>query len=84
MATYSGNCIDSGAVGVIEGLFERIQNWFKVQQLKVQVSRERQQLLEISEAGLSDMGITRSQAVQEARRIDLPSGRLQMHGIEVC
>jgi len=84
MTTYSGNCVDSGIVGVFEGLFLQLQYWSKVQQLKAQVSKERKQLLEMSDAMLSDMGITRTQVKQEAQRLDLPETRLIALGKRVC
>ena len=84
MTTYSGNCVDSGTVGVFEGLFQQVQYWLKVQQLKAQVSQERKQLLEMSDAMLSDMGITRTQVKQEAQRLDLPETRLKALDKEVC
>jgi len=84
MTTYSGNCVDSGTIGVFEGLFQQLQYWLKVQQLKAQVSKERKQLLEMSDAMLCDMGMTRTQVEQEAQRIDLPVSRLQALGNETC
>ena len=87
MTTYTGNCsdrIEVSAVGVFEGLYQRLQSWFEVQHLKDQVSKERQQLLEMSDAMLSDMGITRTQAKQEAKRLDLPALRLNALDKEVC
>jgi len=84
MTTYSGNCVDSGTVGVFEGLFQQVQYWLKVQRLKAQVSQERKQLLEMSDAMLSDMGVTRAQVKQEARRLDLPETRLNALHREVC
>jgi uncharacterized protein YjiS (DUF1127 family) len=87
MTTYSGNCsdsIDTSVAGVLESLYQRLDHWFKVQTLKLEISKERKQLLEMSEAGLSDMGITRSQAEQEAQRIDLPVSRLKIMGKEAC
>lgn len=87
MTSYSGNCsnsIDTSAAGVLESLHQRLDHWFKVQALKLEVSKERKQLLEMGEAGLSDMGITRSQAEQEAQRIDLPVNRLKNMGKEAC
>ena len=87
MTTYTGNCsnyLETNAVGLFESLSQRFSNWVKVQALKLEISKERRLLLEINEAGLRDMGITRAQAVQEARRTDLPNCRLKMHGIEVC
>ena len=87
MTTYSGNCsnyIDSADVSLLENLSQRVLNWLKVQAFKLEVSNERRQLLEMSDASLSDMGITRAQAEQEAKRIDLPSSRLEMPGKEAC
>ena len=87
MTTYSGNCpnyIASVDVSLLESLSRRLYHWFKVQTLKLEISQERRQLLEMSEASLSDMGITRAQAEQEAQRIDLPVSRLEMLSKGAC
>lgn len=83
MTTYSGSCVESGTVGVFEGLFQQLQYWLKVQQLKAQVSKERMQLLEMSDAMLCDMGITRTQVKQEAQRQGLPETRLKALNKEI-
>ncbi len=48
------------------------------------IAKERRQLLAMSDASLSDMGITRAQAEQEARRMDLPETRLKALNKETC
>ena len=79
MTIYTENCsqsIDSGFINTLSSLVQRFQRWVDVQQLKINVHRERQQLLEMSDAMLSDMGITRTQAQEEARKLDLPALRV--------
>jgi uncharacterized protein YjiS (DUF1127 family) len=48
----------------------------KNQLLKIRINQERRQLLSMSEAMLKDLGISRADAEQEARRSDLPTTRL--------
>jgi uncharacterized protein YjiS (DUF1127 family) len=87
MTSYSGNCsnsIDTNAAGVLKSLYQRLDHWFKVQTLKLEISQERKQLLGMSDAMLSDMGITREQSKQEAQRLDLPVIRLEALDKAVC
>ena len=79
MTIYTENCnqsIEGNFVNTLSSLVKRLQHWLKVQQLKINVRRERQQLLEMSDAMLRDMGMTRTQAQEEARKLDLPAARL--------
>lgn len=86
MTTYSGNCnqsIDKSLYGTSQGLIQRLQQRLAIQQIKADVRRERRQLRGLSDSMLNDLGITRHQAIVEARRIDLPEGRLsQMAKLE--
>lgn len=70
--------------GLLRGLGQALQNSFEIQKLKSIVTRERQQLLEMSDEMLKDMGITRTQAKQEAQRVDLPQVRLVKLAEERC
>jgi uncharacterized protein YjiS (DUF1127 family) len=85
MTTLSRNysdCIESGSIGTQVGLYQQIRRWFKIIVLKLKVSRERQQLLEMSDAMLADLGITQANA--EAQRNDLPVERLNALGKGTC
>jgi uncharacterized protein YjiS (DUF1127 family) len=87
MTTLSRNysdCIESGSIGTQVGLYQQIRRWFKIIVLKLKVSRERQQLLEMSDAMLADLGITQAQANAEAQRNDLPVERLNALGKGTC
>ena len=81
MTIYTENCtetIDGNFVDTLSSLVKRLQRWAEVQQLKINVRRERQQLLGMSDAMLGDLGITRVQAQEEARKVNLPEARFQM------
>lgn len=87
MTTLSRNysdCIESGSIGTQVGLYQQIQHWFKIMTLKLKVNRERQQLLEMSDEMLADLGITQAQANSEAQRNDLPVERLNVLGKLGC
>ena len=87
MTIYTETCnqeIHGISVNTLSSLVQRLQRWAKIQQLKYSVHRERQQLLEMSDAMLADLGITRGQAQEEARRVDLPVMRIEVLGREVC
>ena len=81
MTTYTETCtqgIHGISVNTLSSLVQRLQRWARIQQLKFSVHRERQQLLEMSDAMLADLGITRGQAQEEARRVDLPVMRIDL------
>lgn len=87
MTTLSRNYsdyIESGSIGTQVGLYQQIQHWFKIMTLKLKVNRERQQLLEMSDEMLADLGITQAQANAEAQRNDLPVERLNVLGKLGC
>ena len=60
-----------------------MRHWASIQQLKIDVKQERQHLLEMSDAMLSDLGITWDQAREEARKVDLPVVRIEILDREV-
>ena len=79
MTTYTENCSRSTIVtsaGLLDKLTLSIQNWIASQHLKFKVQQERQQLLEMSDTMLKDIGIGRIEAEQEAQRTDMPATRL--------
>jgi|TARA_B110000967_G_C18712050_1_gene473219 uncharacterized protein YjiS (DUF1127 family) len=57
-------------------LFQLVLQWIQIQALKIAVTRERKQLLLLSDASLRDIGISRSEANIEALSIDIPMIRL--------
>jgi uncharacterized protein YjiS (DUF1127 family) len=80
MTTFSKKCtptIDLNFDDIQHGVFQSLQQWFRVQQLKIEVSKERAQLLLLSDDRLRDLGISRASASAEALRSDLPAERLQ-------
>ena len=78
LSTNYSQCIEENINNEQGGLYLQLQRWFKTLALKEQVNRERQQLRGLSDAILSDLGITRAQANEEAQRIDLPVARLNV------
>ncbi len=81
MTTYTENYtqkVDGSFVDALSGLVQRWQHWVSIQQLKANIHRERQQLLEMSNVTLGDLGITWDQAQEEARKVDLPVARIEM------
>ena len=86
MTTYTEN-YTQGIVGnfvdAIGNFVQRLRHWARIQQLKNDVKQERQQLLEMSDAMLSDLGITWDQAREEARKVDLPVVRIEILDREV-
>jgi uncharacterized protein YjiS (DUF1127 family) len=68
--------VEQGSIGVFVKANQILQKWFATQILKARINRERQELLTMSDTMLRDMGITRTQAVEEAQRMDLPEARL--------
>ena len=79
MTTYTENCsrsIVGRPAGSLETLTQILRHWMQKQQLRFQVARERRQLLEMPDTMLRDLGISRGEAVAEARQIELPAERL--------
>lgn len=79
MATFSKN----GSPGISQsfdhaqhGLYRLLLQWIQIQNLKMAVVIEREQLLTLSEASLIDLGLTRFDANVEAFSRDLPVVRL--------
>ncbi len=86
MTTYTENYtqgIVGNLVDALGNFVQRVRHWTRIQQLKIDVKQERQQLLEMSDAMLSDLGITWDQAKEEARRVDLPVARIEILDREV-
>lgn len=87
MTTYTENCsqgIVETSFGLLRSLGQMLQHSFEIQMLRAVLGRERQQLLEMSDEMLKDVGITRAQAKQEAQRVDLPQVRLVNLAKERC
>ena len=79
MTTLSKNCtqcVDGNFHEVQGNLYLMFRQWFRELELKAKVNQERRQLLNMSDAMLNDMGLTRAQANAEAYRVDLPVERL--------
>lgn len=79
MTTITVNCDQMVEQELLRerGILKQILlNWAEKLVLQANVDRERQQLLNMSDAMLSDMGITRADADAEARKTELPATRL--------
>ena len=77
MTTYSENCsrtIDESPVRVAT-LKQLIADWFRIHQLKAQLTQERSQLSQMSDSMLRDIGVDRIDAEIEANRRDIPVSR---------
>ena len=86
MTTYTENYTQGKVGNIVDALGNFVQglrHWARIQQLKNDVKQERQQLLEMSDAMLSDLGITWDQAREEARKVDLPVVRIEILDREV-
>ena len=86
MTTYTENYTQGKVGNIVDALgnfVQRLRHWAKIQQLKNDVKQERQQLLEMSDAMLSDLGITWDQAKEEARKVNLPVVRIEILDREV-
>ena len=80
MTTYTENCSRNdvtSSVGVLDILTAKVCRYTRNQLLKARIKQERRQLSELSEAMLKDLGLSRSEAQQEALRTDIPSARLK-------
>jgi len=80
MTTYSENCSRNNlesSVGVFDNVIEKFCHYMTNQLLRARIHQERRQLLTMSEAMLKDLGISRTEAEQEAQRTDLPANRLK-------
>ena len=79
MTTCTENCNHSfveTSFSLFRSPGQMLQHSFEILKLKAIVGRERRQLLEMSDEMLKDMGITRTLAVKEAQRVDIPEIRL--------
>lgn len=80
MNTLPENCCGSlphKPLKALPGLYQSLQHWLKIQRLHASIVQERRQLLQLPEAMLKDIGISRAQSQTEARRIDIPECRLK-------
>ena len=80
MTTYTQTCSHPVATDnsrVFDNLLQLAREYFQKMRLKSTINTERRQLLEMSDAMLSDIGIDRVQAAQEAARSDIPVARLE-------
>ena len=80
MTTYSQTCshsITTGNSRAFDQLVHLCREYFHKLMLKSTIKAERQQLMEMSDAMLSDIGIDRVEAIQEAIRTDIPVARLE-------
>lgn len=87
MTTFTKNCTQDSSQNfddIQHSLYQSIQQWFRVQLLKIEVSNERVQLSLLSDDRLRDLGITRAAADTEALRSDLPAARLNDIKIRKC
>ncbi|MCP4767959.1 MAG: DUF1127 domain-containing protein [Gammaproteobacteria bacterium] len=78
MTNYTQHCPDSivaSHVGIADSLAQVVRHWMQEQRLKASIRHERSSLLSMSDAMLKDIGISRIDAQQEARRIDIPAHR---------
>jgi len=60
----------------LQRLLRQVREWAAEESLRRRLGRERRQLLEMDEAMLADLGISREEAEAEARRRDIPAERL--------
>lgn len=60
----------------LERLLRQVREWAREESLHRRLRRERRQLLEMDDAMLQDIGISRHEAEAEARRRDIPAERL--------
>ena len=87
MTTVTKNCnqgIEQNLDDIQHGLYQSLQQWFRTQRLKIEVSNERVQLSLLSDDKLRDLGITRAAADAEALRSDLPAARLNDINSKKC
>ena len=78
MTNCTQNCngsIAAAQVGIFVNLAYLVRHWMQEQRLKASVRRERANLLSMSDGMLKDIGISREDAQQEARRTDIPAHR---------
>ena len=75
MSVYTGNCSRSTVAALTEALSEAFRLWIGNQLLKYRLHQERQQLQQMSDSMLQDIGISRNEALTEARRNDIPAQR---------
>lgn len=73
---------DPGLTGdharILERLIRQVREWARRESLRRRIRQERRQLLELNDAMLADLGISRFDAEAEARRDDIPAVRLDL------
>jgi uncharacterized protein YjiS (DUF1127 family) len=85
MTTHAQTCthnVVGGNTRIFDNLVNLLRGYAEKLKLKCNIDAERQQLLAMSDAMLSDIGIDRVQATQEATRTDIPLARLEILGME--
>lgn len=81
MAQHCTRTDTRGGASTLDRWLEALRDWSSEQVLRARIRRERQQLLEMPDTMLRDLGITRHDAEAEARRDDIPASR---HGHRGC
>ena len=71
----STNRIEQVSVIASDSIFGILRDWLVLQQLKVQLRQERRGLRAMSDRMLRDIGLTREQALTEARSRNIPAAR---------
>ena len=62
----------------LERLVQQVREWAHKESLRRKIKQERRQLLNMDDAMLADLGISRHEAETEALRRDIPAERLEM------
>ena len=78
MTTYTQNCTHgstANTTGILNSLAQLIRHWMDCQLLKIRIQHERKALLSMSDEMFRDIGVSKADAEQEARRIDIPAER---------
>ncbi|MDJ0778758.1 MAG: DUF1127 domain-containing protein [Gammaproteobacteria bacterium] len=79
MTAYTEKCsrsMQTETAGILETARDLFLDWVKNLQIKAAIRAERRQLLEMNDAQLKDIGLSREQALAEAARNDLPQHRM--------
>ena len=80
MTAYTEKCSRSMTGypdGVLEILSQAFCQWMQTRKLRIQLAQERRYLLDMPAQQLSDIGLTRADAVEEAMRTDIPAQRVR-------
>jgi uncharacterized protein YjiS (DUF1127 family) len=79
MTSFNQVCNESSVIhsgGLLHLVLEKVRKTVAVQQLRMNVRREREVLKELTDDQLRDIGISRRAALTEAARHDLPTKRI--------